>query len=41
MAGIGREPDGRWMMQMARNLVDVEDGFLRGRRYLIIDRDPL
>ena len=41
MAGIGREPDGRWMMQMARNLVDVEDGFLRGKRYLIMDRDPL
>jgi transposase InsO family protein len=29
------------MEHMARNLVDVEDGFLRGKRYLIIDRDPL
>ncbi len=41
IAGIGRDPDGQWMMQMARNLVDVEDGFLRGKRYLILDRDPL
>ena len=41
IAGIGRDPWGQWMEQMARNLVDVEDGFLRGKRYLIIDRDPL
>ena len=26
---------------MARNLLDVEEGFLRGKRYLILDRDPL
>lgn len=26
---------------MARNLSDAEDGFLRGKRYLIHDRDPL
>jgi len=41
IVGIGRDPDGRWMEQMARNLLDVEDGFLRGKRYLILDRDPL
>ena len=41
IAGIGRDPDGRWMEQMARNLLDVEDGFLRGKRYLILDREPL
>jgi transposase InsO family protein len=41
IAGIGHDPDGQWMQQMARNLVDVEDGFLRGKRYLIMDRDPL
>ena len=41
IVGIGRDPDGRWMGQMARNLLDVEDGFLRGKRYLILDRDPL
>ena len=29
------------MQQMARNPVDVEDGFLRGKQYLIMDRDPL
>lgn len=26
---------------MARNLTDAETGFLRGKRYLLIDRDPL
>jgi transposase InsO family protein len=41
IAGIGRDPGGGWMEQMARNLVDAQDGFLRGKRYLIIDRDPL
>lgn len=41
IAGIGRDPDGRWMEQIARNLLDIEDGFLRGKRYLILDRDPL
>ena len=29
------------MEQVARNLTDVVDGFLRRRRYLIHDRDPL
>jgi transposase InsO family protein len=41
IAGIGRDPGGQWMLQMARNLLDGEDGFLRGKRYLIMDRDPL
>lgn len=41
IAGIAPAPDGRWMRQMARNLTDVEDGFLSGARYLIHDRDPL
>ena len=27
--------------QIARNLTDAEDGFLRGVHYLILDRDPL
>lgn len=27
------------MMQIARNLTDIEDGFLHGTRYLILDRD--
>jgi len=29
------------MVQVARNLTDTEDGFLTGKRYLIMDRDPL
>jgi putative transposase len=29
------------MMQVARNLTDARDGFLRGVQYLILDRDPL
>ena len=41
IAGIAPEPDGQWVQQVARNLTDVDDGFLNGRRYLIHDRDPL
>ena len=29
------------MTQVARNLTDAEDGFLRGMHDLILDRDPL
>ena len=29
------------MKQIARNLTDVDDGFLNGAHYLIHDRDPL
>jgi len=41
VAGICRQPDALWMDQMARNLLDAVDGFLRGKRYLLVDRDPL
>ena len=41
IAGISRCPDGLWMEQVARNLLDTGDGFLEGKRYLILDRDPL
>jgi putative transposase len=41
VAGISRCPDGLWMEQVVRNLLDAADGFLRGKRYLILDRDPL
>ena len=41
IAGFTTEPDGAWMTQVARNLTDVEDGFLVGKRFLIQDRDPL
>jgi len=41
IAGITSQPNEHWMMQMARNLTDPHDGFLRGVRHLIVDRDPL
>ena len=41
VVGLARDPGGAWMKQMARNLLDANDGFLRGKRYLILDRDPL
>jgi transposase InsO family protein len=41
IAGITRQPDEAWMTQVARNLTDARDGFLRGVQYLILDRDPL
>ena len=41
IAGITAEPHGRWMQQVGRNLTDAFDGFLRGTRYVILDRDPL
>jgi transposase InsO family protein len=39
--GIAVNPRGPWMEQMARNLVDALDGVLLGKRYLLLDRDPL
>ena len=41
IAGITAEPDGAWMAQLARNLTDPSDGFLRSMQYIILDRDPL
>ena len=38
-AGCTPNPNERWMKQIARNLTDAEDGFLLGKRYLLIDRD--
>ena len=34
-----RPPDGVFMAQVARNLTDAEDGFLRAHRFMICDRD--
>ena len=34
-------PCGTWMIQMARNLTDACDGFLRGMRFLLHDRPTL
>ena len=41
VAGLVQQLDGRWMQQIARNITDVDTGFLNGNRYLIHDRDPL
>jgi hypothetical protein len=41
IAGIERQPNGAWMKQVARNITDGVDGFLKGMRYLVHDRDPL
>jgi hypothetical protein len=41
IGGIASSGNGLWMLQIARNLTDVIDGFLKGKRYLIHDRDPL
>ena len=40
IAGIAPAPTGLWMSQVARNLVGDFDGFLKGKRYPIHDRDP-
>ena len=41
IAGVRVDPDGAWMLQVARNLLDPVDGFLRNATHLIHDRDPL
>ncbi len=41
IAGIAVDPCEEWMKQVARNLTDPVEGFPRGARYLIHDRDPL
>jgi len=40
IAGLIRHPHDAWIQQVARNLTDSVDGFLRSKRYLIHDRDP-
>jgi len=39
IAGVTSSPNEVWMMQMARNLIDPEKGFLSGKTHLILDRD--
>ena len=41
IAGIIPQAYGDWMKQIARNLTDPIDGFLKNKKYLIHDRDPL
>ena len=33
IGGITSDPNGEWMKQVARNLTDMWDGFLLGKRY--------
>jgi len=41
IAGIASQANGLWMQQIGRNITDAEAGLLRGKKYLIHDRDPL
>jgi transposase InsO family protein len=41
VAGIASIANGLWMRQVARNISDTVDGLVRGKRYLLHDRDPL
>jgi len=38
-AGCTTNPHTAWMKQTARELTNFEDGFLNGKRYLLLDRD--
>jgi hypothetical protein len=39
IAGVTTAPNGEFMKQLARNLTDVDDGFLINSEFLIMDRD--
>ncbi len=39
IAGMTTQPDEVWMLQIARNLLDVDTGLLADQRVLIMDRD--
>ena len=41
IAGIIPQAYGDWMKQIARNLTDPIDGFLKNKKYLVHDRDSL
>jgi putative transposase len=41
IAGVTTNPDSAFMTQVARNLTDCFDGFLRDKRFLILDNDSL
>jgi transposase InsO family protein len=38
-AGLTANPEEGWMVRVARNLTDAEEGFLRGKKFLLMDRD--
>jgi putative transposase len=39
ICGLTTNPNDAWMLQVSRNLFDIESGALRDKRHLIIDRD--
>ena len=39
IAGVTTNPDGNFMAQLARNLTADGDGFLAGKRFLVVYRD--
>src|SRR5271167_3101943 len=39
ICGTTTNPNEGWMLQAARNLLDMETGMLQGKRHLIVDRD--
>ena len=39
IAGVTPHPNARWMQQVARNLTDPQETFLRGKRFLTMHRD--
>ena len=41
VAGTTTNPTSAWMEQIARNLTDCDEGFLGGKRFLIVDRDSI
>lgn len=41
IAGTTTNPTSEWMEQIARNLTDCYEGFLTGKRFLIIDRNAI
>ncbi len=40
IAGMTTQPDEAWMLQVGRNLLDIDTGLLAEERILIMDRDP-
>jgi transposase InsO family protein len=41
LCGVTVDPNGAWMQQIGRNLIDAVDGFLLKHRHLVMDRDPV
>jgi putative transposase len=39
ICGTTTNPNEAWMLQAARNLLDMKSGILQGKRHLIVDRD--